>query len=243
MELKNKVKKKRRKKKIIGRLRKAYKKQIVGEVLRLSRKDISSECLNAPPIKPTHKLFPNGEHNDAMIGKGLWLNHLNYQEGYIGVAIRLLDIIRLSDNIIIKDSYILVALFCFRHYLELSMKDSLLHYYKEHSSAIIMDCGHNLEALFNEIMKLPGMYSDETTDSVKRMVNTLHGYDPTGIVFRYPYNLEASTGSVKTTLMPKIGLKDVRTLRVRMMQLYNFFDGINWMVHDYERKGRYCKTK
>ena len=178
-----------------------------------------------------------------MIGRGLWLNQNNYQEGYIGVAIRLLDLIKLSDNIAIKDSYIFVALYCFRHYLELTMKDSLIHYYKgEAAFTKVKECGHNLLLLYKEILKLPNVTQDETTNTVREMINTIQGYDPMGVTFRYPYHINEQTGEIKTSLRPNMVLRSIRTLRTRMMQLYNFFDGINSMVHDYERNGiKYTK--
>ena len=204
----------------------------------MSRRDIASETLSIQPLKLNHKLFENGDVADAMIGRGMWLNQQSYQDGYIGSAITLLDLIKLSDKNEIKDSYIIVALFCFRQYLELSMKDSLIHYYKsEKLGELVYESGHNLEDLFEKIMELPQMEPNETSEAVKQMINTIQGYDPTGVVFRYPYSIDKATGQIKPLLKPGIGLKSVKALRKRMLQLYEFFDGINSMVHDYERKG------
>lgn len=218
------------------KLVKSYKKQIIQEVTRLSRNYVLSDCRNIMPIRPHHKLFIDGDSCDAMISRGLWLNQHLYQEGYIGVAIRLLDFIRLSDSNAVKDSYIFVALFCFRHYLELTMKDTLIHYYQDKAVLKIMECRHNLVSLFREVMNLPNMHQDAETNAIENIINTIQGYDPTGTVFRYPYSINEQTGEIKPSIRPRIGLKDVRILKTRMMQLYNFFDGVNSMVLDYRNK-------
>ena len=200
----------------------------------MSRKDISSECLYAPDIKTTHSFFVDGDVDDSLIGRGLQMDRLNYQEGYFGIAIRILDLIRMSNNNAIKDSYIYVSLFCFRHFLELSMKDTIIHYYnkKEEASSIIRNSGHNLISLYNELSKLPGVHSDDVSKTVSNMLNTIQGYDPTGTVFRYPYRVNEN-GIIEPINRRHIGLKNIRVLKTRMMQLYNYFDGINSMICSY----------
>ncbi len=223
---------------------KAYKKQIVSQILRMSRKDIADEATHFAPLNSNQKLLIDGSPNDAIIDKGLWLNHHSYQEGYIGVAIRLLDFIKLSDSNTIKDSYIYVSLFCFRQYLELSMKDSLIHYYSEEClETMVKEIGHNLVRLYEEIKKLHGFTQDDETTAVETIINTIQGIDPKGEAFRYPYSINEETGEIKTNYNIKLGLKNVRVLRTRMLQLYNFFDGINNMVHDYKRKGITCSQQ
>ena len=204
----------------------------------MSRRDIFKEAMGLSPISSSGKLFEKGDVTDSLINRGLWLNHEAYQVGYIGAAVSLLDLIKMSDSNSIKDSYIFVALFCFRHYLELTMKDSLINYYdNKERTDIVNGYGHDLVKLYNEIIKLPNVQQDNTTNTISNIINTLQGIDSTGTVFRYPYKIDGETGKICSSFNVNIGLKSIPVLRKRMLQMYLFFDGINMMVHDYERNG------
>ncbi len=165
-----------------------------------------------------------------MLGRGIWLNQNAYIEGYAGTAILLLDLIKMSRNNAVKDSYIFVSLYCFRHYLELSMKDSILHSNSSRTISKIM--GHNLKDLYKQILELPRINEDDTTQIVQKMIDTIHDYDASGTAFRYPYSVQDTTGALKTTMRHFPRLINVHILKIRMLQLYLFFDGINNMVHN-----------
>ncbi len=194
----------------------------------MSKTEMYNNLCLVPPIQIKDELFVESSNiEDSMLGRGLWLNENAYIEGYAGTAILLLDMILISKNNAVKDSYIFVSLFCFRHFLELSMKDTIKHVFSTSWQDIR---GHNLKELYKKILEIPNMNEDETTRAIKKMIDTINDYDPSGTAFRYPYSVQNDTGELKTTMRYPPTLIEVRTLKTRLLQLYAFFDGINSMV-------------
>lgn len=217
-------------KRIKSRLTKAYRNQIARQVVRMSNRDIWDECSGLPKICSNDKLFSVGDVNDPILNKDLSLNLQSYQDGYIGTAITLLDLIKISKSIQIKDSYIYVALFCFRQYVELTIKDSLMAY---HSTDInVQSLGHNILEAYDELMKIPLIEKDNRCKGVRDMLNSLCGIDPSGTVFRYGYKINSRNGKLSSTYNSRRGLISVKKLRMCMLQMYDFFEGISWMIYD-----------
>lgn len=131
----------------IKRKRYQFKKQFIKTIERksiekmiaLTRKDYLSECLYVDPLKEGDRLFNEGsDMSDSFFNRSKNNNEVVMPEAYINTALWLLDLIKLSNNNIVKDGYIYPALYCFRHYLELIMKDSI-HYFKLNRGEILSD--------------------------------------------------------------------------------------------------------
>ena len=142
----------------------------------------------------------------------------------------LLDLIKLSNNNLVKDGYIFPALYCFRHYLELIMKDSI-HYFKINRGNISSnELGYddNEHCLFNLWNSLRNFIDDESPQirRVCNLIKELDNIDKGSTFFRYAFNHE--NGEIKEYDFPATMI-DISELKKRMMQLYCFFEGINFM--------------
>lgn len=104
-------------------LKRKYKKfikaQMERKVLRefylITEKDANMMSLYLPPLAKTDKLFDEGSPR-SILSYGL------IEEGYANCALLLLNSIILSNDNLVHNTYIFPALFCFRHYLELTIK-------------------------------------------------------------------------------------------------------------------------
>ena len=124
-----KSRKNKRSKHRFSQLRKSYKdavkRQVIRDVILLSKSDINHDCLFAPPLSITDTLFEKREQSNQT-GDHLLNDDILIQNGYASAAALLLNIIKISDDRFVRESYINPVMFCFRQYLELSMKDSIL---------------------------------------------------------------------------------------------------------------------
>lgn len=109
---------------------KSIERSTMDKMIALTNKDYLSECLNVEPLKEGDKLFVESEDmSDSFLNRSKNNNEIVMPNAYINTALWMLDIIKSSHDNLVKDSYIFSSLYCFRHYLELIMKDSI-HYFK-----------------------------------------------------------------------------------------------------------------
>lgn len=204
--------------------RKSFEKMIA-----LTRKDYLSECLYVDPLKEGDRLFnESNDMSDSFFNRSKDNNEVVMPEAYINSALWLLDLIKLSNNNLVKDGYIYPSLYCFRHYLELIMKDSI-HYFKLNKNEISSDeLGYEKKHYLLELWELLKTYLEDNPEMnmISKLIEELNGLDKGSTQYRYPFNHKDNRIIEYTT--PPI-LIDVYMLKKRMMQLYHFFEGINHM--------------
>ena len=116
-------------------------------------------------------------------------------------------------------------MFCFRQYLELSMKDSILRLRNFRKTAFRGENNlehHNLLSLWNELKKYFDV-NDTTVKYVGNLINEFQNVDEKGTLFRYNELLSKSICNTERR-MPLI---DVDNMYMRILQMYSFFEGIN----------------
>lgn len=223
--------KKNKRKRHIGRQLKrhykdAIKKQLQRELYLLSKKDIESIDTNIPPLNSNDSLFV--EHEE---GYQYYIDSDMYiQNGYASTSAILLHLISLSNDRYLRECYIFPVMFCFRQYLELTMKDSILYCRLRRKVAYSGESnleGHNLLVLWDNL-KLYLDVNNSEVKSVHRIITELNTVDNNGELFRYGSSLTKKVLN-KSIEMPLI---DVEILFTRIIQLYRFFEGINTMARN-----------
>ena len=202
----------------------AVKKQLTRDVMLLSKSDINHNSLFAPPLTKNDTLFEKMVDSDQT-GVNTLNDDIYMQNGYASAATLLLNMIKISDDRLVRESYINPVMFCFRQYLELSMKDSILRFRNLRKAAFRGESNlghHNLLNLWNELKKYFDT-NDITVKSVGNLINELHNVDEKGTLFRYNELLSKNICNSKRR-MPLI---DVDNLYMRILQMYSFFEGIN----------------
>ena len=214
------------------RLKKNYRKQIKQQLSRefflLSRCDINSESLYVPSLKDEDTLFVPREDNSY----GHFPNddEILMQNGYASTSVLLLNLIKLSNDRFITESYINPVMFSFRQYLELTMKDSLLRFRLWRKSTSRGEAnldGHNLFNLWRDLKQYIEP-KDKEVNRIGRLVEELNAADEDGTLFRYN---EFLTNSIKNKKKTR-PLIDIDILYLRILQLYNFFEGINTLARN-----------
>lgn len=222
--------KKKRKKRTRYQLKRRYKdaikKQLQRELYLLSKKDIDSFDTNIPHLNDNDSLFvKRDEGNVSYIDSDMYI-----QNGYASTSAILLYLISLSNDRYLRECYIYPVMFCFRQYLELTMKDSILYFRLKRKMAYSGESnlgGHDLLVLWNNL-KLYFDITDSEVKSVHRIITELNTVDNNGELFRYGSSLTKKVLD-KNVEMPLI---DVSILFTRIIQLYRFFEGINLMARN-----------
>lgn len=199
-------------------------------MIAFTKRDYLSECLYVEPLKEGDKLFiESDDMSDSFLNRSKANNETVMPKAYINTALWLLDLIKLSDSNLVKDGYIFPALYCFRHYLELIMKDSI-HYFKVNRRLISDDelgydnCEHCLFNLWNSLRNFIDGESPQLR-SVCKLIKELDELDKSSTTFRYSYN-HNNKGKIIEYDFPTTMI-NVNELKKRVMQLYCFFEGIN----------------
>ena len=222
--------KRKRKKHIEFHLKRRYKDAIKKQLQRglylLSKKDVDSFNTNIPPLTSNDSLFVEREEgNQYYVDRDMYI-----QNGYVSTSAILLNLISLSNDRYLRECYIYPVMFCFRQYLELTMKDSILYCRLRRRVAYSGESnleGHNLLVLWDNLK----MYLDKNDSEVKnvhRILTELNTVDNNGELFRYGSSLTKKVLN-KDIEMPLI---DVDVLFTRIIQLYRFFEGINLMARN-----------
>ena len=198
------------------------------KMIALTKKDYLSECLYIEPLKDGDRLFVESEDiSDSFLNRSKKNNEIVMPEAYINTALWLLDLITLSDNNFVKDGYIFPALYCFRHYLELIMKDSI-HYFKLNRREIssdelgYSDKEHGLFNLWNSLRNF--LDDNNQVKRICKIIKEMDDIDKSSTAFRYAFN--HNNGRIVEYDYPATMIY-VSELKKRVLQLYNFFEGIN----------------
>lgn len=228
-----KSRKNKRSKHRFSQLRKSYKdavkRQVIRDVILLSKSDINHDCLFAPPLSITDTLFVKREDSDQM-GANFLNDDILMQNGYASAASLLLNLIKMSDNKFVRESYINPVMFCFRQYLELSMKDSILRFRFQRKKANVNEIavnGHDLSKLWDGLVK----YIDANNNTVKCIGNLIREFndmDKNATLFRYNEFLTKKICD-EERIMPLI---DVDKMLLRILQMYSFFEGVNELARN-----------
>lgn len=214
---------------------KSIKRQTVRKLMLLSKKEASDFLHNLPPLKKSDKfLEESGNLNDSFLNRGICLNEAHFPEAYMNTALILLQMIIMTNSNGIRDGLIYPALFSFRHYLELTMKDSLNHFTNSYSSQVakeVQDRDHSLKNLWKAL--LPFIESGEEVDIMQKLIYEVNNIDPTSETFRYPYEVDEN-GNKRLPHIDQTRLNDVVKLKSLMLKMYRFLDGINSLAYDFE---------
>lgn len=207
------------------KLAKAYKEQIQRQILSLSTKDIDSSSLFVDPLSSDSILFVKSDNpNDPQLALNAYDNDVEFAYGYVCTSIFLLDVINWGKNNLRKDSYIYPAIFCFRMYLEITMKLIIRHLVNKNSLKQIIP-GHGLLEKWQVLKSLiPDLNENEEIQAVDIIMNEYNQIDPEGTSFRYPKALNDVWK--KNISYPGKMLIDVTKLKERFLQLYRFFENL-----------------
>ena len=216
------------------RLKKKYreqiKRQLSKELFLLSKSDINSMSLYVPSLKDEDTLFVSRD-DIKRYGHFPADDDILMQNGYASASVLLLNLIRMSNDRFLQESYINPVMFCFRQYLELSMKDSLLRFRLWRKSPIRGEAnldGHDLSILWRDLKQHIDGKGKKEVKRIERLVEELNSVDEDGTLFRYN---EFLTHSIKNRVKSR-PLIDIDLLYLRILQMYSFFEGINTLARN-----------
>lgn len=200
------------------------KKRLFSKMVLYAMKDIDS-LIDLPQINNEDHFFePSCNSKDSYFDSEYYYNNITMTKGYASAALFFLKIISSSDSKHLRACYIAPCLFCFRHYIELSLKDTLWCY---HSCGYEVDLEkindeHNLSVLWDTLV--PYLKRDDKTKNVSRLLHEISDFDKNGATFRYSYHFTQKERKLNNPLNISISSKSLYT---RMLQIYIFLEGIN----------------
>lgn len=213
----------------------------------LSKQEVSNMVMDISPLSMDDRLFVESEdlHNSCL-NRNPSIREIHLEESYFKNSIFLLNLIHESDSNAVRDGFIYPALFSFRHYLELTMKDTLnMMAGKGKVSSVVTNKVHNLSEIWTEFKN--NVPDDQEKIIIEELIEELTLADPCSFNFRYTYDLKGN----KTLLYikredKKLDLEeqeldnldpetfplliDNSNLKKIMLKMYNYFEGINWKV-------------
>jgi hypothetical protein len=149
-------------------------------------------------------------------------------EGYKRAADMLIE--HSSGNRIDRGYVVYPVIFCYRHYIELSLKTMLLEYGP--TVGILPNWkDHDLKKLwpsFEDVLRRYGV-SDEADGPVRECVLELAKIDPKSFTFRYPVSRKGEPVEVDVELLDLLQLREV------MQGIYGYFAGVGGYLHEIKR--------
>ncbi len=198
------------------KLKRHYREQVHRDIFSLAQMDIDSIALRLGPCKKGQKLIVESQYPlDPRLMLSSRDNDVYFVYGYIQASIMLLNIVHYGKSYFRKDSYIYPAMFCFRMYLELTMKLII----KNRSGIVVT--GHSLMKIWDELKSVCSLQLDDDVESVEFLIKSFHELDERSTTFRYPKMLNLSQESWQQSMMI-----DIQKLQECFLQLYRFFDGL-----------------
>ena len=213
---------KKTKKHFLKRYKEKLRNNIIKEVLHISCTDVDVLKIGK---NPEFMFQPSSSSSDSIINNGE-MDSLKFSIGYASVAINLLGVCQYCQNNLIKDSYIFPALYCFRIYLENTMKESILLFKCKAKKDNLEK--HRLESLWE--MLTPNMKADSTTKKIRSLILEFEKYDPDSTAFRYSHLVNRELGKSKGELLSSN--ISIDALRSSMLFIYQFLEGINEMARN-----------
>lgn len=210
---------------------KSIERRTVRKLIMLSRTEASDMLSNVPPLKMTDKFLEKSMNiSDSFLNRGIDINEINFPEAYMNTAIILLQLIIMTNSNGVRDGLIYPALFSFRHYLELTMKDSLNHNLGTSKVADdVIKREHSLKKLWTAL--LPYIEKGEDKEIMQKLIYEINNVDSSSETFRYPYEVDED-GNRRLPHIDQTRLNDVVKLKFVMLKMYRFMDGINWLAHN-----------
>lgn len=212
---------------------KSIERRTMDKMISLTNKDYLLECLDIESLKEGDKLFVESEDiSDSFLNRSKENNEIVIPNAYINTALWMLDLIKLTNNNLVRDGYIFPALYCFRHYLELTMKDSI-HYFKLNRGNISSDkLGyedniHRLFHLWNSMRNF--LDNDNVVIRVGKLIKEIDVIDESSTFFRYAYNHKDK--KIIEYDYPATMI-NISLLKKRMLQLFYFFEGVNSLARE-----------
>lgn len=200
----------------------------IRKLLFLSKKEASDFLWGIPPLNKKDRLLkPSDSLRDTCINRGISLNESHFPEAYMNTAFLLLTMIEWTNSNNIRDGLIFPAFFCFRHYLELTMKDSINQFGDVCLDESIIQREHNLCKLWTKLSEY--IPEGEDTELVHNLMFELNRIDKNGELFRYPYEV-GDNGEQLSNSLPS-GLFEVQQLKTTMLKIYRFMDRINTLAY------------
>lgn len=157
----------------------------------LSKTDIDKNAMYVHPVSEKDHLFIQQNDDSLSNNCKMSCDDVYFQNGYASATMVLLKIIRLSTNNLVGRSYINPAMFCFRQYLELSIKDSLLRFRKFRTKAKSGEATlkqHDIKKLWNDLKQYI-QYEDIEIENISRLINEFVDVDKNATMFRYNASL------------------------------------------------------
>ena len=193
------------------------------------------------PLAETDRLFEVQDEREYTTFHSLD-DEIYMQNGYASAATALLNLIKISNDRFVRESYLNPVMFCFRQYLELSMKDSILRFRFMRKKANKDESkvqGHDLQNLWDGLVKY--ITKDKAVISIGNLIKEFNDVDKSGTLFRYNEFLTKNICDEER----KMPLIDVDNLYTRIQQMYNFFEGVNELARNGqdEMAANYCDYK
>lgn len=215
------------------------KKRLFYKMVMLSRHDIESLEDRVPVLTIKDHFFETKENgNCSCFNSKDYDNNMLMTRGFASSSLFILKVISHSDSKYHKACYIAPCLYCFRHYIELTLKDTLWHYSRCGYDIDIAELNdeHNLSVLWDKLLPLTGR-KDGRTRNIGRLLHEISDVDKSGTAFRYSYHFSKNNRIQNTPINMCI---DNKVLYTRMLQIYRFLEGLNdEIVNSYDEMSSY----
>lgn len=218
------------------------------KIVLLLGKDVSDYISQTPPLSMGDKLFIQSDDlRNSCLNRDSRIREVHLADSYFCNAIFLLNLIQMSNSNAVRDGYIYPALFSFRHYLELTMKDTLNN--KEGNgnvAQVVTNKVHSLYDIWHSFKEY--VPHDVECIIIESLIKELSDIDPYSFNFRYTYDIKGNkiriivnNDEVKddenefnsdNLMSLKPIIIDNDNLRAIMLKMYNYFDGYNWLAHN-----------
>ena len=171
---------------------------------------------------------PSQDLHDSFLNRGTSLNEYHLPEAYMSTAFLLLTMMELTNTNSIRDGLIFPAFFSFRHYLELTMKDSLNRLKNRGLDELVILREHNLCKLWTQLS--PFIEDGKEKEIIQNLLFEINRFDKDGELFRYPYEVGKDGEQLRNSLPS--GLFEIKKLKMTMLKIYRFMSGISYLAYD-----------
>src|SRR6185503_9498363 len=176
-------------------------------------------------LTPNDKIIGNERRNDerVLFSNSLVGNWSFFADGYKLAADMLVDQI---EGIPPEDCLIGPALFLYRHWIELKLKELIISLNVFSATEITRPNHHDLNELWHRVKSnLHNLRGSGTPDKryalLEARIKELHKLDPDGYRFRYPVN----TRSEITDLPESLGMKNLKDTMDKISNEFGKIDG------------------
>ena len=244
------MRKRRKKYQIKKKFVSSIERRTIRKMMLLSKKEISDFITNTPPLSMEDKLFVQSSNpRNSCLNRSTYVREHHLSDSYFCNALFLLDIIHESDSNAVRDGYIYPALFSFRHYLELTMKDTLNQKEGEGKVAkVVTDKVHTLLGIWNAYKGI--VPHNEECNIIEALINEISDVDPYSLNFRYTYDVRGNKIRIVIKNAEKDSEKnrdleneedlmsttpiiiDNENFKSVMLKMYDYFERYKWLVNN-----------